>query len=652
VEEPYLLTPQLALRVAILGFVALALFAVLFLRLWALQVLSGDTYLRAASDNRVRELPIDAPRGAIIDRNGRVLVRNVLGTSIEVWPADLPKNRVMRRLELARLSTVVGMPVKQLETRIARHARAPLTPVVLRRGIHEDQLSYVEEHKLQFPGVRLAESYLRKYPHRSLAAHVLGHVGEISPQELKALKRHGYTAGDWIGQAGVEATYDSYLRGRDGSNQFTVDSRGRQTSALQTTVNPLPGSTLRLTIDLGLQQAAEQALRQGIVLAHESGGTGWAADGGAIVAMDPRDGSVLAMASYPTFEPSVYVGRDPRKLAPLQNDTIGAEKNHPGLNRALDVAYPPGSTWKPVTALAAMQEHILTPYSSLPCTPTYTAYDQTFRNWTPYTSGWMTLPTALAESCDTYFYQLGRDFYELPASQGHVLQNWAARFGFGVPTGIDVGPESPGLLPTPEWRCVHYGGPPCKGYVDRIWKPGYSIQMAIGQGDLTVTPMQMTRFYAMIANGGMLVAPHIAEDVEQPTGDPKAPEVLRRFTAPAPTPTNVDKTALSIVRQGLFEATHSPVGTSSGVFGSFPVKISGKTGTAEKLVTLPGETTPRPLDQSWWCGYGPSENAQIVVCAVIENGGHGGTAAAPAALKIFQKYFKIRDSTTTTHVSD
>jgi penicillin-binding protein 2 len=406
---------------------------------------------------------------------------------------------------------------------------------------------------------------------------------------------------------------------------------------------------VRLTLSLSLQKAAEQALQDGIAFAHADGQ--WAANAGALVAMDPRDGSILAMASYPTFEPSVYVSRDPRKLAPLQNDTVASERNHPGLNRAMDVPYPPGSTWKPVTALAAMQEHIITPYSALPCTPDYLAYDQVFRNWTPYTSGWISLPKALAESCDTYFYRVGDEFYKLPESRGHALQNWASRFGFGATTGIDVGPEIPGLVPTPEWREKTFAGSQY-GEIDRIWKPGYSIQMAIGQGDLTVTPLQMTRFYAMLANGGQLVTPHLTEDVEQASGDPKTPQILQRFTPPPPTSTDVDKTALSIVRTGLFEATHDPVGTSSGVFGAFPVAISGKTGTAEKLVTLPGETTPRLLDQAWWCGYGPSENAKIVVCAVIENGGHGGVAAAPAALRVFQKFFKVKDYTATAHVSD
>jgi penicillin-binding protein 2 len=651
VAEPYLLTPQLAFRVAILGFVALALFAVLFLRLWALQVLSGDAYLAQASENRQRTLPLYAQRGAILDRNGRVLVRNVLGTSLEIWPADLPKSRAARELELRRLSTVVDIPVEELEARIKEHANDPLTPVLIRRGLHADQIAYIEERELQFPGVRLATTYLRKYPHRTLGAHFLGYVGEITAEQLKTMKKDGYRGGDWIGQAGVEAAYDTYLRGEDGSNRFTVDSRGRQTSDVQLFENPTPGKTLRLTIDINLQRAAEQALREGIALAQLTP-EGWAANGGAIVAMDPRDGSILALASYPTYEPSVFVSRDPRKLAPLQLDVPARAKNHPGLNRALAVTYPPGSTWKPVTALAAMQEHVLTPYSSLPCAPTFEAYDQVFKNWNPYSGGWIELPTALAESCDTYFYQVGLDFYELPPSRGHAMQNWASRFGFGAPTGIDVGPEAAGLVPTPEWRREKFAGRQY-GEIDRTWKPGYSIQLAIGQGDLDVTPIQMTRFYAMLANGGQLVTPHIAEDVEQSTGNPRAPQVLRRFTAPPPTPTGVDPAALAIVKTGLYEATHAAIGTSSGVFGAFPVPIAGKTGTAEKLVTLPGYTNALELDQSWWCGYGPTDKvAEIAVCVVIENGGHGGTAAAPAALKVFQKYFRVEDTATTPHISD
>src|SRR4051794_5974560 len=598
VTEPYRLTPQLALRVAMLGFVALAVFAMLFLRLWALQVLSADKYLKVAQDNRARTILTDSPRGLVVDRNGRVLVRNAPGVSIVLWPSDLPKVSSERVAELRHLASFTGVSLKKLQTRIQEFANDPLTPVVVRRGAAEDQISYFEEHRLDFPGVDEKTTYLRAYPHQSLAAQLLGYVGEINETQLKAKRKQGYSLGDVIGQAGIEASYDQYLRGKDGREQFTVDSRGRRTSAVTPVTTPRAGYTLKLTLDVNVQRAAERALKEGINLAHADGE--WAADGGAIVAMDPRDGAILAMASYPTYKPSIYVNRDPAKLKPLQNAAAAERANFPGFNRALEVGYPPGSTFKPVTALAGMQEHIISPGTSLLCSPSVKVAGQKFDNWDPNVDSYITLPTALAESCDTYFYQVGYAFYALPPSRGHALQLWSSRFGFGARSGIDVGPETSGLVPTPEWRCVHFGGPPCSGYVDRVWKPGYSVQLAIGQGDLLVTPMQMARFYSMLANGGQLVTPHVAEDVELPTSDPKTPAIQQRFAAQPPTPSGVDPEALRSVQEGLWEGTHSSIGTSSGVFGSFPISISGKTGTAEKLVRLPGYPNQLKLNQSWW----------------------------------------------------
>ena len=311
------------------------------------------------------------------------------------------------------------------------------------------------------------------------------------------------------------------------------------------------------------------------------------------MALDPNDGSVLAMASYPTYQPSVYVGRpDEAKLAPLLDSKAAAKANYPGLNRAIDASYPPGSTFKPVTALAAMQEHLMTPYEIIPCTPTFTDHKELFHNWTPLINQGMDLTTALAESCDTYFYELGKRFYTLGPNRGHPLQGWANRFGLGEPTGIDIKPETSGLIPTPEWLKENYTAARGYGVIDRIWKPGYSIQMAIGQGQILVTPLQMTRLYAMIANGGKLVTPHLAEDVEQSAGTGQTARVLRRFGGQQPEPTGVDPTALQFVREGLLEATQSKVGTSFGVFGNFPISISGKTGTAEKPTNVPGY--PRP----------------------------------------------------------
>jgi len=651
VDEPYRLTPQLAFRVAILAFLALGVFAVLFLRLWALQVLAGNKYLAQANDNRVRTLRIDAPRGAVLDRNGRVLVSNVAGTRVEIWPADLPKTWAAELSELRALAGVTGVPVRQMIARLNEHGNDPLTPVVVQSGLHQDQIFYLSEHRAQFPGIELADSWLRSYPYQSLAAQVLGYVGQISPSEYKQLKAQGYQPTDSIGQAGVELGYDKYLRGQDGTAQLTVDSLGRPKSPAKLELLPKPGYALRLTIDIRLQRAAERALRYGVQLARVSGIEGVHADGGSIVALDPRDGSILAMASYPTFKPSVFVGRaDPQKLAPLLNPAVAQRDNYPGINRAIDAAYPPGSTFKPVTAPAAMQSGLVTPYEQIPCTPTFKAYKQTFNNWTPLIDTGMDLETALAESCDTYFYELGRRFYVLPPDRGHPLQGWANRFGLGESTGVDLSPESNGLIPTPEWRRQTYAGPQFTE-IDRTWKPGYSIQLAIGQGQVTVTPLQLARVYALIANGGNLVTPHVADDVEQTGANGQPVRVLSRLAAQPPQSAGVDPTALRFVQQGLYEATHASIGTSSGVFGAFPVPIAGKTGSAEKLQRLPGYPNPVNLTQSWWCGYGPFDAPTIVVCAVIENGGHGGTAAAPAALKVFQQYFHST-STTTTHASD
>jgi penicillin-binding protein 2 len=651
VSEPYRLTPQLALRVAVLGFLALALFAVLFLRLWALQVLSGERYLAQANDNRVRTLRLEAQRGPILDRNGRMLVTNTPGTRVELWPSDLPKTWAARLAELRQLASVTGVATNDIVAALAKHGDDPLTPVVVQRGIKQQQMYYLLEHQDQFPGVRLGDSFLRKYPYQSLAAQVVGYVGQISPEDYKALKKNGYQASDSIGQSGIERTYDTYLRGKDGTAQLTVDSRGRPKTTAVIQQQSTPGQTLRLTVDINLQRAAERALKYGISLAH-TGAEGAYADGGAIVALDPRNGDVLAMASNPTYKPSLFAGRkDLKKLAPLLNPKVAKADNYPALNRATQVGYPPGSTFKPVTAIAAMQAHLVGPGTPLLCSPSYTAYGQQFHNWTPDIDQWVDLRTALAMSCDTYFYRLGDDFFKLPSYRGHLLQGWANRLGLGETTGLDIGGEISGLIPTPEWRCKTFGGPPCAGYVDRIWKPGYSIQLAIGQGDVLVTPLQMARFYALIANGGKLVTPHLAEDVEQSGSTGQPLRVLRRFGAQSPQPVNVDPAALQYVQLGLEEATHASIGTSSGVFGNFKVDIAGKTGSAEKFVHVKGLPNAIKLNQSWWCGYGPFDAPSIVICAVIENGGHGGTAAAPAALRVFEQYFHTT-ATTTTKASD
>jgi penicillin-binding protein 2 len=632
VESPYRMTPQIALRLGVLGALVLFAFAVLFFRLWALQVLSGERYLAAAQNNQLRTIRIEAPRGPIYDDRGRTIVGNKLANVVRVWPASL--SRRTRPRVFARLSTVLGIPVAELQKTFREQHRAdPLKPVTLAEGVHNDVVAYVKERIQEFPGVTIEQTYLRSYPYGSIAAQLLGHVGSVTPEQVKSRR---YRNGDHVGQSGVEAAYDRYLRGRAGLASLRVDSLGRPRGRPRYSDYFQQGLALRLTLDAKLQRAAEKALVYGIQTAHNGDPPEWAANGGAIVALDPRDGSVRALASNPTFDPRMYVGRPKQKdLKPLLDAEAAKAANYPGLNRAIAGLYPPGSTFKPVTALAAMRERLVSAYTPLSCVGSMTIDGTTFNNWNPYANEAMTMPHAIAASCDTYFYQLGLDFYRLPAQYGSPLQKWASAFGFGKASGLDVGGEEPGLLPTPQWRKKTF-----KSEIDKLWKSGDSVQLAIGQKDLLVTPLQMARFYALIANGGKLVTPHLVSSVEQP-GNRGA---TRRVFAPAPRQVNVQPDELRAIRGGLYEATHASYGTSSGVFGSFPVPIAGKTGTAEKYVEIGSFQGMR--DQSWWCGYGPTDSTpKLVVCVVIENGGHGGTAAAPAALKVFENYFDTKAAT-------
>jgi len=643
VVEPYSPSRRLLRRVGVLGVAMLVVFAVLVLRLWALQVLSGSKYVDQAQANSFRTVRVDAPRGQIVDRNGLPLVMNVQATAIELWPADLPKVYAKRYGELRELARVSRVPLYEIAAGIKarREANDLVTPVTVREAASEPMIDYLYEHATQFPGVTTWRTFIRHYPYHSLASQVLGYVGQISQPQLRQLAKQGYAPGDVIGQAGVESEYDSYLRGVDGSARLHHDALGRPRGGLETTTLAKQGNNVRLTIDLQLQQAAEKALQYGIKLAQAN--KKWAARAGAIVAMDPTDGSILAMASAPSYDPSVYAGHVTAKelAAAGLTETTAEAKNYPSLDRAISGTYPPGSTFKPVTAIAAMQEHMLSPYAYLPCTPTFSSPEdrshRTFHNWDPNVDQAMDLPTALAYSCDTYFYRVGNNFYELPSDRGQPLQKWAATLGFGSTTGVDVGPEASGLLPTTPWKHRRYTPATDPGHweVDRLWKPGDSIELAVGQGDLLVTPLQMTRLYAALANGGNLVTPHVLDDVETANGARVPVPAL-----PAPKHVGIDPAALRVVDQGLWDATHLSFGTSYSVFSKFPVSIVGKTGTAQKVVSLPGYIGLQ--NQSWWCGYGPYDSPKLVVCALIENGGYGGDAAAPAAAQVFAAYFHVK----------
>ena len=643
--EPYRVTPKLARRLAILGALLLIGFAALVMRLWTLQVLAGSEYAARANANQTREVPVAAERGPIVDRNGDPLVTSEVVSAVDLYPSALPKDDATRYRELRALARITHVPLRTIRHAIRHEANDVVDPIVLRTAAPAPLVTYLQERASQFPGVTLGQTYIRRYPHGTLAAPLFGVVGPITPPESRMAEYRDLPSGDEIGQSGIENAFNAYLQGVDGSARVRVDSFGNRRSGRVLVTSASAGKTVRLTLDTGLQQAAQNACAYGIQLAKNNGQ--WAADGCAIVAMDPRNGAILAAASSPTYDPSIFSGR--RTQRELNNAGLGTASsalahNYPALNRVLDAEYPPGSIFKPLTAIAALQEGIVKPYEYVPCTGTYVAPEDlghhVFHNWDRTVNQAMTLPTALAYSCDTYFYRLGNSFYLLPPDRGQPEQNWARAFGFGRQAPIEIGPQASGLLPTIDWKHERYTrkSDPYNWQVDRLWKPGDSIQLAIGQGDLTVTPLQMARFYSAIANGGKLVQPHLLLDVQNPNKTP----VLGtpQPTAPRPIP-GLNDSYLRIVQQGLFEGAHESFGTSNAIFGNFPVPIAGKTGTAQKVVALPGVTFSRIENQSWWCGYGPFLSPKLVVCAVIENGGYGGSAAAPAAAQVFAKYFDV-----------
>ena len=642
--EPYRLTPKLARRLAIVGALLLIGFAALLMRLWTLQMLAGPEYAARANANQLRLVPVQPARGTVVDRNGDPLVTSVPVTAVDLYPSELPPLGDTRHRELLRISRITHVPLLKILRDIGQRAQVNdmLDPIVVRSEAPPPLVIYLQERASQFPGVSLAQTYIRHYPHGDLAAQLFGVVRQVSPDQLKAMASQGIQAGDEIGQSGIEHAFNAYLQGVDGSARVRVDSFGRRRSKRTLMTPAQPGHTVQLTLDTGLQIAAQNALAYGIQLAHNNGEVD--ADGGAIVAMDPQTGAILAAASSPTYNPAILAGNVTQRelnAAGLGTQQSALDQNFPALNRAFDGEYPPGSTFKPLTAIAALQAGIVNPYALLPCTGTYVAPEdnshRVWHNWDPNVDQGMSMTTAIAYSCDTYFYQLGNSFYLLPTKRGQPEQRWASLFGFGRQTPI-VGQQAAGLLPTIAWKHHHYTSKTdhCCWQVDRLWKPGDSIQLAIGQGDLTVTPLQMARFYSALANGGKLVRPHILLDVENANGT-----LLPTPQPPAPKPIpGLNPSFLHVVQAGLFAGTHEPYGTSYGVFGNFPVPIAGKTGTAQKVVQLAFGT--RIENQSWWCGYGPFDSPKLVVCAVIENGGHGGTAAAPAAEQVFAKFFHRR----------
>lgn len=645
------------LRLTFLSLLVVSLFVLLFARLWFLQVMAGERYAEAAEGNAVRTISLEAARGRLFDRDGELLVRNRYAQVVSIQPSEMGDQT---EAVLADLADLLGLSVDEIKRRAGNSRVSPFRPKPIDFDVPDDIVFYIHENaSTRYPGVYAERLPLREYPHGDLAAHLVGYTGQVSADELALPEFEDYDPGDPIGWAGVERTYESALRGVEGRRQVQVNARGDVLGDVQM-VEPEPGSDLRLTIDLQAQELAEEALADGIGVArrqHDTddgvgrGGT-FAAPAGAVVVMDPRDGAIVAMASYPTYDPVRFVGG----VGQDYWDYLGDPGNDfPLINRAVAASYPPGSVFKVVTAAAALEYGYMNSATQLPCPGTFEYNESVYANWTRRDSGPMDLATALEQSCDTVFYQLAQAMYEdetaVPEGEPFVerLSEEARGWGFGQRTEVDLPGERPGVVPGRVWRrefwqnardqyCTqaqtYRSGTYERQLFDELcspqgaaWRGGDAVNMSIGQGDVQTTPLQVANAFAAIANGGTLWSPHVGAEIlhRDGTAEPVEPEPVG--TLPI-TPEN-----LAYIEAGLVRVTQ-PQGTAGSVFGDFPVQIAGKTGTAEIKPKQPF---------AWFVGYNtePVEGQEYVIVAMVEEGGGGSQTAAPIVRRIFEGLFGL-----------
>ncbi len=622
VERGFFGTAGFYVRVGVLVVLALSLFGILGLRLWSLQVIQGRHYAHLARAQSFRTILLPAPRASIFDRSGRLLVgtQGRLGVTADVATLGRIDSRgrwrpaPAGRAQLRRLARLARVPTWKLIARVRGSIRrSPYAPAMVLPVATRELAFYLEERASSFRGLEVVAVPERRYPQGALGSEFLGLLGEVSARELHEHRYRMAKPGQLVGQSGVEASYESLLDGGLERARVPVDARGKVVGPVRTLPYRTSARGLRLTIDARLQSVAERAIVDGIAFAHRAGHSD--ADAGAAVVMNPRNGAIYALASYPHYNQAA-AAHNPRYLARLldpRNPTV------PLLDRATQGLYPTGSTFKPIAAEAALASGLITPQSILPCTGSLTVGNIVFHNVEPAINAALNLDQALTISCDTWFYRLGTEFYARQAATGALdLQRWALRLGLGHPTGLDVPGEAGGVVPTPAWLRQTFRDP-----AQRIWYEGYSVNLSIGQGYLAVTPLQLAVAYSALANGGSVVRPHVASAVVSATG-----QVLRPLRFPATA--HLHLTDAWAIHQGLYDAAHAANGTSAAVFGSFPIPVAGKTGTAQ---------TPHGSDHSWYASWAPATNPRVVVVMLIEHGGFGVESAAPAAREIFSAFF-------------
>ena len=574
-------------RVLALAAITAVAFVGLLGQLWYLQVLEGGRLQELSDKNRIRVRPVAAPRGILFDRNGLALVDNRPAFTLSLIPREMED----RDTVLALLSVLLKIPLAELTETLDRVPADSMRAVRVRRGLSLEDVTKVEERKLELPGVLVEVEPQRVYPTSTFAAHLLGFVREVSDEQMKQGR---YRRGDMIGQSGLERVLDEYLRGRDGGERLEVDALGRPVQVMKRE-EAYPGAQVVTTVDRRIQEAAERAM---------------ADRAGAVIVMDPRDGDVLAMTSSPAFPLDRFTGNLERE----EWLRVVRDPMTPLMNRALQSQYAPGSLFKVIVTAAGLQEGSLTPMDRTYCNGEYHLGAWTFSDWKPGGHGHVDLRSALVQSCNIFFYQAGLKVGP------EAIARYARSFGLGAPSGIDLGSEKPGLVPFAEWR---------RHRSVRGWQAGDTINMSIGQGQLLVTPLQVARMMAAVANGGILWKPRLVQRVERADGS-------LAYSASSKMNGRVDLSPVvwSFLRHALSGVVNEG---GTGAAARIPgVEIAGKTGTAQSIAK---SDSAKGQDHAWFASFAPADDPQYVVVVLVERGGRGGQVAAPIARQIYQAIF-------------
>jgi len=574
---------------------------ILLSRLWYLQILNGDDYRQKSENNRVRIRPILAARGMILDRFGKVMVDNRPAFDVFLLREDAGNLKEA----IKNVSGVIKTRPEDIETSLRRES--PIRPVRIKRDIDRETLATLLTNRLDLPGITVSIEPKRSYPYGNLGSHLFGHIGEVTEKQLSVGSYTDYRMGSLIGKSGLELKYETYLKGVDGGKYVEIDASGRELSILKE-VDSYPGNNLVTTIDLELQKAAEEAFKD---------------KAGAVVAMDPRNGEVLAMISSPAFNPDMFSG-------PLDSEEWNLLINNPLKplqNRAIQGQYPPGSTYKTIVAAAALEEGVITKDTAFQCNGSYRFGNRNYRCWKSDGHGSVSLHRAIVESCDTYFYQVG---LKLGIDK---IAEYSRKFGLGQPTGIELSDEKSGIVPDRAWKQKRFGTP---------WFEGETLSCAIGQGFNLVTPIQLLTAYAALTNGGDVYQPHLAKAIVGPDG-----KVLRTLLPEARKKLILSPETVELLKAGLQGVVNEPGGTARSARLD-DIKVGGKTGTTQ-VVAMRADQRVRGedltywfRDHAWFASFAPVEDPRIALVVFIEHSGYsGGHAAAPVAGKILKSFFDL-----------